>query len=182
MLRKLIKSTIMKRVIVLLSLPVLFSFIGESLSSPDKLGEDVFNLILEKKEADIYDYLIKKEEFGATIDSSDMDKTMAEEFKVQFYQKLSADSLKARGRIKRGYDFIQEVMKKKSCRKNIEIDTIITRINKMRNLPLELGDVQVVFHCDSDTQKVNMSVINTIYGWRLSDNLRLEYKASNYDK
>lgn len=172
----------MKKLMFVFTIVCLLAFTGKSYETPIKLGEEIFNLILEKREVDLFKNLIKKGEFGATVDASDMDKEMAEQFKNQFYQKLSDDSLKARERIKRGYDFIQEVMKKKSCKKNIEIDTIITRVNKMRNLPLELGDVQVVYHCEKDTQKINMSVINTVYGWRLSDNLKLQYKASNYDK
>ena len=166
----------MKKTVLLLSFLslVLFSFIKKNdNSSPEVLAKTIFETIKNNKEKQFLELLIKNEELTKTIDASDMDKESAKEFKAQIIQKLNADRDKITKKMKEGFAKIQADISNKSCKNEIKLGSITPKFTPLRNLPLELGELNFQYICSKDTQNVYVKVINTIKGWRVLEKIRI---------
>ena len=166
----------MKKLVLLLSFLslVTFSFTKKKdNSSPEDLANSIFKTIKNNKEKQFLKLFIKDEEFNQTIDASDMDKEVAKEFKAQFIQKLNADREKTTKKLKEGFAKIQTDISNKSCKTEIQLGNITLQVASLRNLPLELGELNFQYICSKDTQNVNVKIINTIKGWRVIEKIRL---------
>ncbi len=162
-------------------LPILLAFNFSNNQSLEQFGQNIFELIKSNKEDEILNLFISKNDFIETIDSSEMNKELADEIKNQFVLKFKNDSLKSIMKIRDGFMQIKEIMRKQYCGENVKIDSVITNVGRLRNLPLNIGKISIVYHCETDSQKIIVSVIQTIKGWKILDEFKLEYKESNYE-
>jgi hypothetical protein len=66
-------------------------------------------------------------------------------------------------------------MNLKSC-DSLVLCEITSKIKLLRNVPLEIGNLEIEYSCLEGTEKIEVFVINTINGPRILDNVVLVFK------
>ena len=161
---------------------IAFSILFFGFTTPEKpktlddLGKEIFEAINNKDLKMVKSFIVTAEEIESTIDNSDMAEDKKTVFKSQFADKITTDMDKTVLQIEKGFNEIRKNIKSKKCKGGVTIGQITPKTNKLRNLPIELGDLEILYSCKDDIEKINVEVIKTDAGWRILEKLRLVYK------
>ena len=161
-------------ILFILFISVSLSFVKKSkTSTPEEFAGTLFSIIKQNDEKALVDLFLTNKEISETIDESSMEKEVAASFKEEFIEKLNKDREKTIEKLKDGFSKIRADIESKECENNIKLGAITPKVATLRNLPLEMGELDFEYICTTDTQLVSIAVINTNKGWRILEKIRL---------
>jgi len=174
------KTNIMKKISITTTLTLflfLTSFVADKkFDTPTDLGQEMFELIKSKNLKGLQNLIVTGGEMSATIDNSGQTGPEITSFKEQMIAKIDGEKDKTKEGITKSYEKIVADIDKKKCGKSIQIGKITPTTSKLKNYPIELGQVEVEYKCGAVTEKFTVEIINTSNGWRIMEKLRLVYK------
>ena len=168
-----IKSTL--ALLLLSTLIFVFTAIDKP-TTLDQLGNEIFDAINNNDLEKVKSLIVSIEEIETTVNNSDMPEDKKSTFKSQFSMKIKSDMDKTITKIEEGFLKIKENIDSKKCTNGVSIGEITPKTNKLRNLPIELGELEIQYSCKDDIERINVEVIKTESGWRILEKLRLVYK------
>ncbi|MES2141201.1 MAG: hypothetical protein V4511_15950 [Bacteroidota bacterium] len=170
-----LKSTmkIFRQITLLVLSFFMLSFLADKKDkTPKELGLKIFEAIKNQKEKALLDLIVTEKETENTLDQSDLPDSILIPFKKEFITKLNTDKERTKEQIQRSYTEIINDINIKNCKKNIQIGNIIPITDKLRNLPVEIGQLEIEYKCSEITETISVKIINTSKGWRILEKLR----------
>ena len=70
------------------------------------------------------------------------------------------------------FDEIIKEINNNNCKKTIQLGKIAPDINKLRQLPVEIGELDFEIECKELKKTVSVKIIYTSVGWRILEKLR----------
>jgi hypothetical protein len=141
----------------------------------DELENEIFEAIKANNFKKIKELIVTEDEVLSTIEASQIPASDKKEFKTQFINHFKAERKQTVERIKDGFKEINEQIDSEGCRTKIVIGKVSYNTNKMRNMPFELGHLEIEYSCDDVKETIDVEVIKTTDGWRILEKLRLVY-------
>jgi hypothetical protein len=140
--------------------------------NPTDLGEKIFATIKSQNRKEFAKLIATKKQIMSRIDEADEDSTRLAEFKTQFGAKLDQDKEITRENLFNEFDKIIKEINNNNCKKTIQLGKIAPDINKLRQLPVELGELDFEIECKELKKTVSVKIIYTSVGWRILEKLR----------
>jgi hypothetical protein len=171
------------RIFIYLSLVIyctfLFSFQSEKKTiTIEEFGTQIFNACKNNDFEVIQSLIVTTDEISRTIDASNTTDSLKQILKSSFIKKLEDDKEKSFKNIKRGFEYIKENMSSKPC-DSLMLGKIVSKVKPLRNIPLEIGDLEIEYFCGEDSEKIRAFLIKTVNGLRIVEDLGLVYKERN---
>ena len=140
------------------------------------LGQNIFNAIKSENKEQLLDLIVTNEEMIETIDDSNLSDSIKASFKSEFITMLNEKSDKTTAQIIKGYTTIRNDIDNKKCGNSITLGRLTENTSHLKNLPIELGHLEIEYLCKKKSSIIDVEIINTTRGWRILEKLRLRAK------
>lgn len=138
----------MKTILILIISISFLSFNTDNfIQTPTDLGKKMFETIKSQNKKELAELIATKDQIMDAVDKADEEETKLAEFKKQFGVKLNQDKEITRKNIFKEFDEIIKDINKNNCKKTIQLGKITPEVNKLRQLPIELGELDFEIEC-----------------------------------
>ena len=168
-----LETKIMRNVlIIILSLSFLSFHKDNFIPNPTDLGEKIFATIKSQNRKEFTKLIATKKQIMSRIDEADEDSTRLAVFKIQFGAKLDQDKEITRKNLFKEFEEIIKEINSNNCKKTIQLVKITPDVNKLRQLPIELGELDLEIEYKEFKKTISVKIIYTTVGWRILEKLR----------